>query len=55
MNEEVYLLVTGQDQPAGPYRVTAILADHYYNLKRGDNGQLHPQSVREEDLVVRVS
>lgn len=52
MNEDVYLVVAGQPQPAGPYQVIAILANQCYKLKRKDNGQEHPQLVKEEDLAV---
>ncbi|KAL9063345.1 MAG: hypothetical protein Q9161_009519 [Pseudevernia consocians] len=54
LNEEVYLLVAGQSQPTGPFQVAAILPNHYYKLKRKDNGQEHPHSVKEGDLVQDV-
>ena len=55
VNEEVYLTLAGQSQPAGPYLVTAILVNNRYRLKQKDNGQQLQQEVKEEDLVVPVS
>ncbi len=55
INEEVYLMVAGQSQPTGPYLISAVLASQRYSIKRKDNGEQLPQSIKEEDLVVRVS
>ena len=48
-------MVAGQSQPTGPYLISAILASRRYSIKRKDNGEQLPQSIKEEDLVVRVS
>ena len=55
VNENVYLVVPGQAQPAGPYQVVAVLSNSQYKLKRRDNGQEHPNPVKEQDLVVPAS
>jgi len=55
INEQVYVMVAGQAQPAGPYLVIAILDNRQYRLKRADNGQELVQSVAEDDLCVCVS
>ncbi|MCJ1378595.1 hypothetical protein MMC17_001694 [Xylographa soralifera] len=55
IDDEVYLIVTGQSQPAGPYLITAILANRRYNLKRKDTSEAVTQSVSENDLVVRTA
>ena len=54
VNEEVYLMVAGQSQPAGPYLIIAILANRQYKLKQKNNGQEHSQPVKEDDLVLPV-
>ena len=51
INDEVYLIIAGQPQPAGPYLITSILANRCYKLRRKDNGDAVDQSVIENDLV----
>lgn len=48
----MYLSVTGQSQPSGPYVVVSIDAAGEYQIKRKDNNQPHPQPVPERDLLV---
>ncbi len=52
VNELVYLVISGQAQPAGPYMVSACMGNKQYKIKRVDNGQEHPTTVNEDRLVV---
>ncbi|KAK0650534.1 hypothetical protein DIS24_g6761 [Lasiodiplodia hormozganensis] len=54
IGEVVYLSVTGQSQPSGPYVVVSIGAAGEYQIKRKDNNQPHPQPVPESALVVPI-
>ncbi|KAI1495538.1 hypothetical protein F5X99DRAFT_403213 [Biscogniauxia marginata] len=55
VGEVVYLIVSGQSQPAGPFEVESVNVDGYYRIKRMDNGQLHNDPVDESRLVIRHS
>ena len=52
VNEIVYLIIPGQNQPAGPFVVSASLDNKRYRIRRQDNGQEHPTTVTEERMVV---
>jgi len=51
--EEVYLQVAGQQQPAGPYIVVAVLANEMYIIKSKSNDLQHPSSVSAGSLLVK--
>ncbi len=52
VNEVVFLVVPRQSQPAGPFVVSASIGNGQYKIKRADNGQEHPSTVKEDQLVV---
>ncbi|CAD6573860.1 MAG: hypothetical protein ASARMPREDX12_006297 [Alectoria sarmentosa] len=52
VNEVVYLVVPGRNQPAGPFAVSASMGNKQYKIKRVDNGEEHPTTVTEDKLVV---
>ena len=52
VNEVVYLVIPGQTQPAGPFAISASMGNKQYKIKRVDNGQEHPTTVNEDQLVV---
>ncbi|KAL6159535.1 hypothetical protein ACJQWK_05968 [Exserohilum turcicum] len=54
VGEEVFLLIPGQAQPAGPYEVMQSLDGKLYRIKTKDTGQEHGSLVRESDLVYKV-
>jgi hypothetical protein len=51
--EEVYLQVAGQQEPAGPYIIVAVLGNEMYTIKLKNTGVQHPSSVSANSLVVR--
>lgn len=52
VNEIVYLVIQGQNQPAGPFIVVNSLDDKRYRLKDQTTGVEHPVLVFENQLVV---
>ena len=54
VGEEVYLIVPGQTQPAGPYEVMQTLEGALYRIKNKATGQEYGFHVRESDLVYKV-
>ncbi|USP80433.1 uncharacterized protein yc1106_07707 [Curvularia clavata] len=54
VGEEVFLLIPGQAQPAGPYEVMQSLEGKRYRIKAKGTGQEHHSLVRESDLVYKV-
>lgn len=55
INEEVYIIMAGQAQPAGPYLISSILANGLYRLRYKGTGDALNQSIAEKDLVIRTS
>ncbi|KAI1399458.1 hypothetical protein F4819DRAFT_415810 [Hypoxylon fuscum] len=55
VGEVVYLAVSGQQQPAGPYVVVSSNFENgTYVIKRQSNDQRHPHAVPESSLRVRA-
>ncbi|KAI0477045.1 hypothetical protein GGR56DRAFT_386508 [Xylariaceae sp. FL0804] len=52
VDQVVYLMIPGRQGPAGPFVVVSIDSNNYYTLKRQDNGQIWPEVVPEDRLVV---
>ncbi|KAG6353631.1 hypothetical protein INS49_005339 [Diaporthe citri] len=52
LGEVVYVAVSGQQVPSGPYTVVSVTANCQYTLRRQDNLQPYPYFVPESDLRV---
>lgn len=52
LGEVVYVAISGQQTPSGPYTVVSVTANCYYTLKSQDNHQLYPYAVPENSLRV---
>ncbi|CAG8957123.1 hypothetical protein HYFRA_00009324 [Hymenoscyphus fraxineus] len=53
LDEEVYLQAAGQQAPAGPYIIIAVLGNEMYTIKLKDTGVQHPSSVSSNSLLVK--
>ncbi|KAL1634150.1 hypothetical protein SLS56_002453 [Neofusicoccum ribis] len=55
VGEVVYLSVTGQSQPSGPYVIVSVDAAGKYKIKRRDDNQAYPQPIEERAQKERKS